>query len=172
MTEVEFKVRRQTEAAKLLLVSLHEAGAADDEELRADAIDGETDLNEALAAALAEIDEREILIKGLKAKEGEFAERRDREERSVERIRTLIEQALLTAELPSMKLPTATLSIARRKPGVVVTNEADIPSRFWVIPDPQPKLDKKALADALAANENVPGASLDNGTVSLTIRRK
>jgi hypothetical protein len=80
--------------------------------------------------------------------------------------------AMMIADLPSLLLPTATLSISKRKPGVIVNNEAEIPSRFWVLPEPTPKLDKRALAEALAANENVPGASLDNGSVSLTVRRK
>jgi hypothetical protein len=80
-------------------------------------------------------------------------------------------------------------------PDVVITAEADIPSDFFVPqPPPPPKLDKKALkealltremkvtfaaslegdaerAQALAAITLIPGATLNNGGFSLQIRR-
>lgn len=172
-SDVEYAVRRQTEAAKSLLTSLHEQGADDDAELVADAIEGETDLVEAIDAAMAEIDECELLIAGLKAKETEFEARRKTIERRAERVRALIEQAMFATDQKTMKLPTATISLTQRAPGLVVTNEADIPSRFFVEQErPAPKLDKKALAAAIKAGEEVPGATLDNGSVSLSVRRK
>ncbi|MHB7984918.1 hypothetical protein, partial [Lacticaseibacillus paracasei] len=58
----------QTEAAKKLLSSLQEQGADGDADIIASAIEGETDLQEAIEAALSEIDEGEILIVGLEEK--------------------------------------------------------------------------------------------------------
>ena len=79
---------------------------------------------------------------------------------------------MVSIDLPTLQLATATLSIAKRKPQVVIDNEAEIPARFFTPqPAPAPKLDKKALAAALAETP-MPGAHLDNGSVSLTIRRK
>jgi len=173
MAEVEFDLRRQSEAAKSLLVSLHEQGAGDDAELVADTIEGETNLVEAIDAALSEIDECEILIAGLDEKIKVFDARKKQQKDRSERIRALIEQALVATDQTSMKLPSATLSLTKRAPGLVVTNEADIPARFWVEQErPAPKLDKKALAAALKDDEEVPGATLDNGSLSLTVRRK
>lgn len=173
MAEVEFDLRRQAETAKKLLGSLKEQGEADDAELVADTIEGETGLVEAIDAALAEIDECEILITGLKAKEEAFAERRRREEAKAERIKALIEQAMMTTEQMSLKLPSATLTLTQRAPGLIVSNEADIPTRFWIEQErPAPKLDRKALTAALRAKEAIPGANLDNGTVALSVRRK
>lgn len=74
-----------------------------------------------------------------------------------------------------MKLPTATLTLSTRAPGLIVTDEADIPAKYWVEqPRPAPKLDKKALtADLREENAApIPGATLDNGSFSLTVRRK
>jgi hypothetical protein len=173
MAEVEFTVRRQAEAAKKLLSTLKETGDAEDAELVADTIEGETGLVEAIDAALAEIDECEILITGLKAKEETFAERRRREETKVERIKALIEQAMMTTEQMSLKLPGATLTLTQRAPGLIVSNEADIPTKFWIEQErPAPKLDRKALTAALRAKEAIPGAGLDNGSLSLSMRRK
>jgi hypothetical protein len=172
MAEVEFNVARQAEAAKRLVANLKDQGAADDAELVADSIEGETSLLEAIEAALAEIDEEEVHIVGLKAKEEAFAERRRKKEAKVERVKALIEQAMMVTEQFSMKLPTATLTLAKRAPSLIVTNEADIPVKFWIEQErPAPKLDKKALLAALK-DEQIPGASLDNGSVSLSVRRK
>lgn len=163
----------QIEAAKNLLSGLKDHGIEDDAELVADTIEGETNLLEAIDAALSEIDECEILIAGLDEKIKVFEARKKAQKDRTERIRALIEQALVTTEQTSLKLPTATLSLTKRAPGLVITNEADIPARFWIEQErPAPKLDKKALSEALKGNEDVPGATLDNGTLSLSVRRR
>ncbi len=136
-------------------------------------IEGETNLVEAIDAALSEIDECEILIAGIDEKIKSFDARKKQQKDRCERIRALIEQALVATDQMSMKLPSATLSLTKRAPGLVVTNEADIPARFWIEQErPAPKLDKKALAAALKEHEEISGATLDNGSLSLTVRRK
>jgi hypothetical protein len=171
--DAERSVIVQAEAAKALLSQLRDMGAGDDQELIADSIEGQTGFLEALEKAVSEIDECEVLIAGLKAKEEAFETRRKLIEGRAERIRAVIEQAMLSTEQLSLRLTTATLTLSRRKPGLVIVNDADIPARFWVEPErPAPKLDKKALAEALAANQDIPGAQLDNGSFSLTVRRK
>lgn len=173
MSDTEHQLRRQAEAARDLLTALRGDGYGDDAELIEDAIDGQTDIKEAIAAAIDEIDEAEVLILGGEAKIEQIASRVAMEKKRVERIRASIERAIVTAELPTpIKLATGTVSISRRAPGVVVTDEAAIPSRFFVVPPaPPPKLDKKALAAALKAEQRVPGAMLDNGSISLMLRR-
>ncbi|MGO4449060.1 siphovirus Gp157 family protein [Phyllobacterium sp. TAF24] len=165
-------IRRQTEAAKTLLASLRENGDADDQEIVETAIEGETGLYEAIAVALSQIDECEVLEIGLKAKEGEFADRRKAVVNRADRLRAAIEQAMVMTEQEKIPLPTATIFISKRAPGLVVENEADIPSQYWVMPKVEPKLDKKALKTALDDGETIAGASLDNGSISLNIRRK
>lgn len=174
MTDVEFSLRLQTEAARDLIADLRQDGADDDAELVADSIEGETGFNEAIAAALDEIDNCEAMALGLKAKEAEFSGRRSGIERRVERIRAAIERALVAIDLAEpLRLPTGTLSLSKRAPGVVVEDESLIPSRFFTQPEPPaPKLDKKAIAEALKAKEAVPGASLNNGSVHMLLRRK
>jgi hypothetical protein len=173
MPDLEVDIHRQTEAAKSLLSSLRDQGVDDDVELVADAIEGETILIEAIEAALAQIDECDVLITGLKAKEEEFETRRKAIERRAERVRALIEQAMLATDQTTLKLPTATLSLTKRAAGLIVVNEADIPSQYWIEQErPAPKLDKKALTAALREKADIPGATLDNGSVSLSVRRK
>lgn len=169
----EFALRREMEAAKNLLIGLHTAMDADvDPQLVADSIEGETRLFEAVQTVLDEIDEDDVLVLGLKAKEAALQKRRLRLEARSERLRALIEQALVTVEEP-MKLPTATLSLRKTGRALLIDTEAEIPSEFFTpVPQPPPVLDKDALREALAAGRAVPGARLGNGGFSLTIRRK
>jgi hypothetical protein len=169
----ERTMMRQTEAAKRLVAGLFDQGLAEDIQLVADSIEGETSLLEAMEAAMDEIDECDVIeiglvekIKAFDARKKQIGDRRDR-------LRALIEQAMVATDQKSLKLKTATLALASRPPQLVVSNDADIPGRFWVEQErPAPKLDKKALAAALKENEQIPGAALDNGTVSLTVRRR
>lgn len=173
MSSTDYELRRETEAAKQLLASLRDQGVDDDAELVADAIEGETSLNEALAEAIEQDDIDDALEIGLKAVIERFKSRLSMIQNRRERRKALIEKAMMETDQTKVKLACATLSISKRAPGLVITSEADIPSRFFVEqPRPAPKLDRAKLKEALAANENIPGATLDNGSVSLTIRRR
>ena len=168
----EHNLLRQTEAAKRLIKSLHDSGDGEDAELVAGMIEGETGLVEAIEAALSEIDECEVIIAGLKAKEQAFEARRKAAEARADRVRAMIEQAMLATDQTTLRLTTATVSLRKISPSLIVANEADIPARFWVEQErPAPKLDKKALAEAMKT-ETIPGAALDNGGFALSIRRK
>ena len=165
MQESEWRIRRETEAAKALLAGMRETIGDEDMALLADTLEGETNLFEAIDTALAEIDESEALILGLKEKEGQFSKRRRAMEERVRRFRSLVEQAMAVAEQQKLRRPTATLTLRKLPPDVVVTSEADIPSEFFVPqPPPPPKLDKKALKQALEARETKLSfaASLDD----------
>jgi Gp157 protein len=188
-------IRRETDAAKTLLAGMRATIGDEDMALLADTIEGETNLLEAIDTALTEIDETEVLISGLKEKEAQFTQRRRAMEERVQRFRSLIEQAMAIAEQAKLRRPAATLTLRKLPPEVVVIAEADIPSTFFVPqPPPPPKLDKKALkealltldmkvafaaslesdaerAQALSAITPIPGATLNNGGFSLQIRR-
>jgi hypothetical protein len=174
MPDLDFNLHRQTEAAKSLLSSLRDQGVGDDAELVADVIEGETSLFEAVAEGVNELDECDIQEAGLKAKIAELEGRLKSVGNRKDRIRALIEQAMLATDQLSMKLPTATLSLTKRAAALIVTDEADIPAKYWLEqPRPAPKLDKKTLtADLRDGGAAIPGATLDNGSFSLTVRRK
>lgn len=200
MAEANYALHRQTEAVKQLRADLATLGAGDDEELALDAIEGETSFLEAISAVLHSIDDDDVLLKGIKARKEELTERERRIKAGIERKRALIERAMTIAETPKLTLPIATLSLARRPPSLVVTSEPDIPAAYWRQPEaPPPELDKAALTERLraragaieaagkiedaderrksvaaadAAYPPIPGAELDNGSCSLTVRRK
>lgn len=161
-------VQIEAEAARDLLRNIAEEVEGDDA-LKADMIEGETGLSEAIERAIGELRECDVISAGCKAEIETLASRKERADRRKDTIRAAIEQAMVLVGLDTFKSATKTLSITRRKGTAVIVDEAAIPAEFWQ-PQP-PKLDKKALNEAVAERD-VPGAHLSNGSVSLTIRSK
>lgn len=160
------RMKRETEAARDLIASLR----SDDETLRHDMVEGETSLLEALSAAMDQLDEAETLIVGLKDREETYKSRRSAIEKRRDFIRGMIEQAVARSDLKSVRLPCATLSAKATPRQPIYTDEASIPAKFWKAGDP--KLDKKAVKDALDAGEEILGVTLSNGGLTLQIRRQ
>lgn len=160
-------LQREAEAAQALRVAL--ARETDDEECIRDTIEGETDLQSGIASVLALITDDEIMLDGLKLKIEQLGARKAMFERRLSACRAAIEQAMMIAGQETMRLPDATLTVKRTPPKALVTDESLIPARFWKQPDPV--LDRKALNDAARVNEELPGVSITNGGISLTIRR-
>lgn len=160
-------LEREAQAAQALRVAL--ATQTDDEDCIRDTIEGETDLEAGITNVLSLITEDEVLLSGLEAKIEQFGNRKAMIKRRMEACRAAIEQAMTIAGRDTIRLPDATLSVKRTPPKAIVTDEAAIPARFWKAQDPV--LDKAALNAAARVNEDVPGMSVTNGGISLTIRR-
>lgn len=158
------RLGQESEAARDLLSALGD----DDDEINHDIIEGETNLLEAVEIALAEIDECELLIAGCKDRITTYQSRKGRLEARKDRVRALIEQAMLRVGLPSLKLAGATLSVKRTSPKIIITDESAIPAEFW---KSEPKLDRSALAEA-AKDRAIPGVEMSNGGAALQVRRK
>ena len=157
---------RQSVAAAELIAAL--GNDADDETLVHDMVEGETDFFEAVERALDEIGECEIVAAGVKDMQKKLSDRLTRTENRAARLRGLIDQAFQMAEVTSHKFPTATISTKKIPQKMIVVDEAAIPSEYFA-PQP-PKLDRKALTDAVKAG-TVPGAELSNGGTTIQIRR-
>ena len=155
------------------VLALRESLAAvdpDDEALLLDSIEGETSLFEVVDALLAQMAADKAMVRGVGAVISDLEARGERFAKRIERARALIEQAMSIAELDKIERPAATLSLARRAPKVEIIQESEIPAEFWKVGDP--KLDKKAVGDALKEGRTVPGACLSNAAPTLSIRDK
>jgi hypothetical protein len=157
-------------AAKALRDSLVALNGEDDV-LLLDMIEGETNLLEDIDAVLGRMAETRVMIAGLETVTADLDARKRRFEERLKFDKTLIEQALMIAEIDvKIERPMATLFMSARAPKTEITTESDIPAEFWKAGEPA--LDKKALADALKAGRGIPGAVLSNAAPSLTIRVK
>jgi hypothetical protein len=142
---------------------------ADDATLH-DTLDGETDLHDMIATLTrSALDDRSTA----EALQSRIEDMRARHQRYTERARRktdLVAEVMDFADLKTLHRPEFTLSLRAKPPAVVVRDERAIPLDYW---RPQPaKLDKQALKDALKAGACVPGATLDNGGATVTVRTK
>jgi hypothetical protein len=163
------KLQQEKAAADALRSSLLKLDEDMDRRTIRDTIEGETELRDAIEDVLAMVTDAEAMSEGLGLKIADMQARQKRYDDRVSFLRTTIEQAMVIGDIKKLELPEATLSLGNRAPKLVVSDESLIPPAYFKQPDPV--LDKKAITDALKAKLTVPGASLGNGSVSLTIRR-
>jgi hypothetical protein len=165
-------LHQETVKAKLLADALREAGFADDEDLLADTIEGETNAMEALSTLLRWIALRGAHQEALRAAEADFAARRTRMAESVQSARSAISRFMDETGLTKIERPEATLSMRDGAPGVVYAADFDAERlgedffRLKVEPD------KAAIKAALVAGQELAGAALSNSPRVLTIRTK
>jgi hypothetical protein len=158
---------RETEAAKTLRAQLADI-LGGDEDLAVSMVEGETDLNEAIDLAVAELAHSMAHIKGLNEYIDTFQKRKERLQHRMENLRTMLSVAMEQAGRTKIEQPAVTLSLRAVPPSVTVTSEADIPSAYWT--SQPPKLDKRTLLADLKDKKPVPGAELSNGGTSLALK--
>jgi hypothetical protein len=169
VSDVSRELQIQGEAARVLLANIRDV-IGDDEEMAVSAVEGETMLVEAISSAVDRVEDLDTYCESLDARIAELSVRRSRFEDQAARIKAAIHVALGQAEIRKLELPQATISLRAVAPKAEITDEALLPSKFWKEQDP--KLDKKAVLDALKAKETVPGATLSNGGETISIRVK
>lgn len=161
-------ILRETEAARNLLAQYADI-LGDDATAKADAVEGETDLNETLTRALARIAEIDGLETGIAAILENAKKRLDRLQKQRDLLRTAIATALEISGRDKLETPVATVALKRVPPKVEIVDEALIPSAYWKRQDP--KLDRQAIAKALKDEIEVPGALLGNGGLTIQVTK-
>lgn len=167
MSDAGHALHRETEAAKVLLATYRDI-LADDDQARADMVEGETNIQEAIRTGLVRLAEIRAMGVGIDDMVDRLKTRRDRLSSQQESLREAILMAMEIAGLPKFETDVGTITRKRTPPSVVVVDEADIPSNYWKPSDP--KLDKRALLDALKGGETIPGAQLSNGGETIQVR--
>jgi len=162
------KMQAEIEAARVLREQIATI-CADDPEFLRDAIEGETSVRELIAKLVAEEGEDKAILEGLDVFTQSLAARKDRIKTRVDTRRALLGSALEIAELTKLETPTGTVALSKVAPKPIIQDEAEIPSKFWK--PAAPTLDRKALNAAMKDGEEVPGVTLSNGSVTVTIRR-
>lgn len=142
---------------------------AEDEELKLDTLEGETDFNRIVTRCLNERLEADTLAKAIKEREGELRERRSRFERKADAMKKLIKDMMDSADIDKLTLPEATLSVTSPRTSVNVLDVEELPQGYYKTTR---SADKTAIKSALEAGETIPGAELALGESGLTIRTK
>lgn len=166
-------MQKELAAAASLKAHLRSILSADlDAETLRDSIEGETNLLETVDAVIGQIGEdaarAEALGKFMTSLDG----RKARLEARQELLRSLLVNALDVLGEKRLERPAATITFKATAPKLIVTNESQVPAKFWK--QPEPVLNKKDLTDALKARGEtdppIPGAELSNGGATVQIR--
>lgn len=141
----------------------------DDETLRADTLEGATDINSVLAKLVQEREAAYGMADGIKVPVDDLRQRKARLERRGDGYGEAIEKIMNAAGLSKVTLPNATLSITNSAPPVTISDEAAIPERFIRT---KREIDKTAINAAVKAGEEIPGVVIGNAATRLTVRVK
>lgn len=141
----------------------------EDETLRFDTIDGETNATRIIERALAEQQGAEMMVGAVKAREIDLAARRGRYERKSEAMRSLIKSIMRAAQLDKITLTEASLSLTKARQTVGIEDLDQLPQGYFKTTR---QADKAAIKSALDKGEQIPGAFLVTGEIGLTVRTK
>lgn len=140
---------------------------ADDDTLRADVLEGETNFHAVLTKLVNGERDADSLAKAVAARISDLQARKSRAERRKEAMRSLMFKLLKAAGVPRVPLAEATISIGKKSASVEIIDEAALPAevvRITTAPD------KKAIADLLKAGTDVPGAKMGEAGEQLSVR--
>ncbi|MDO3431163.1 siphovirus Gp157 family protein [Rhizobium sp. CBN3] len=139
----------------------------EDETLRADMLDGETNLGGVLTRLLGHEREAASMVTAIKKRADELDARKKRQERRQAAMRALMLRLMKAASLPNVPLTEATISVTKGRDSVEIVDETAVPARFLkVVKTP----DKTAIKAALDAGKKVKGAAIKTGDDILTVR--
>lgn len=142
---------------------------ADDEQLRADTIEGATSADVILSRIAGQILDAKALSAAQQSRIDDLKSRQAGSERRGEAMRKLALRLLQAADLPRMKLPEATLTVAKGRDSVEVTDESGLPAWAWKT-DVVRAVSKTAIKEALDGGIAVAGARIKTGEPTLQVR--
>ncbi len=142
---------------------------ADEDTLR-DTLEGMTNLTDMLGAVLRSQLDDLALTAALRARIVDMQERLARIDARAAKKRELVISTMERADIRKITEADFTVSLRPKPPPLVLVDEKDIPEDFW---KPQPsKLDRQGLIAALKAGRDVPGATLGNIALTISVRNK
>lgn len=142
---------------------------AEDDELRADMFEGETDMVPLVTRLLKRKLDADTMVSAIKKRKADISERQTRYERQSDGFKSLIKSIMLAADMDKLTLPDATVSVTQARTIVEITDEKALPQGFVEIKR-VPK--KSEIKKALDAGEEIPGAALGLSEQGLMVRSK
>lgn len=94
----------------------------------------------------------------------EMRQRAERYNTRSESLQAYLKLHMQACGITKIESPYFTLELKKNPPAVVIDHEASIPEKFWRQPEAPPKvIDRKAIAAAIKAGEEVPGCHTSSG---------
>lgn len=143
---------------------------AEDDQLRSDMIEGETDLHEFLRMVERQRQDATHLAGAIAGNIAELELRQERFTRRERGLRELMRKLMELADQRKIELPEATISLAKGQPKLMGDcDPAGLADNFCRI---KRELDRAAIKTELATGGTVPGFYLSNAEPHLIIRTK
>lgn len=170
-TPSPYAIQAAMAAAQSALSRLEASGDVDTDEAAALAVLREEapDIDTVLCRLLAAADEADRMADALGTRLLVLGARRQRFLRQHAEYRRTVFAMLDALGLRKWKNAEFSVSITDGRPGVVITDEAALPDSFVRITKTP---DKTAIGCALREGHEVPGATMQNGAPSMTVRTK
>lgn len=166
-----YAIQAAMSAAQSALSRLEASGDVDTDEAAALAVLREEapDVDVVIFRLLRAMTEADAVSEALGGRIVALRIRQDRFERQREDYRNIVANMLDVLGLTKWKSAEFTVSLTEGKAGVLITDPAALPDDFVRI---RKEPDKTAIACALREGREVPGATLTNGRVSMTVRTR
>ena len=140
---------------------------SEDEELRFDTLDAETEIRPILTNAVISSMLAESYIDGINHSINRLEERKEKSKRRLEFFRKLIQEVMETANLTRVDLPEGILTLQSAPQRVLINDESKLPEDMFRVTK---AVDKTKIKNELKDGKSVPGAELSNGGTMLVIR--
>lgn len=140
---------------------------AEDEDLRADMLEGSTAAYDVLTRLVSIEREANSMADAIAARVRDLQARKARAEKRKDMARTLMLRVMQAAGIKKAPLVEATVSVGKGRDSVEIVDEALLPDelvRVERVPD------KKAILDIVKGCGEIPGARLVTGGETLTVR--
>lgn len=141
----------------------------EDPQALADTLEGISDLKDVAARFICDALDDDALAEALNARIDAMTERRRRLSERAAKRKAIALSLMSGVDMPRLDHPEFTASVRMSPPKVMVTDENAIPDAFVRITRAP---NKTALRDALERGEDIPGASLSNGSQTLQVRTR
>ena len=152
--------------AKLAGLLAEHPELADDETLRADTLEGATDLNWIVSRLIVTRREDEATEAAMRELAKVYLARAAAAERRADAKTRLLHSLMDAAHLTKIKVVEGTATIVPGRPKVTITDETELPEWAWKAnPTPDKEIIRQFLDDGLPC----PGAVLSNGAPHLRI---
>ncbi len=139
-----------------------------DDQTLTDTLEGATNFTEALSALIRSALDDECLAAALRDRISDMRARLARIEGGAASKRQVVVENMEATDIRKLIQPDFTASIRVGPPSVVIDNEPELPIHY-LFPQP-PKPDKRGILEALTRGAVVPGATLAQPKLILSIR--
>lgn len=141
----------------------------DDEQLKLDMLEGETDLFDIARRLLDANEADEGIIAALEEQIACRQARKDRAKLRIERRKSALSSLMDCARLTKLPLPEATVSLRTLQPRPKVIDADALPDAFVTFKR-IPNLEE--IKAAIECGADIPGVGMTNGGISVVVRRK